>query len=218
MGTGQTFGDLLRAARLHARLTQEELAQRATLSPRSISDLERGINRTARKETARLLADALSLRDPQRERFIAVARGVAPEAETEAFRRWAAEGTGTLEAHVEVWTPSGVRVVPLVKSRVTIGRDAGNDVALIDDRAASRVHAVLERVGQAWCLQDAGSRNGTYVCGERLLQMRALRHGDDLAIGSSTLVFREADPTEATQTEAASPVPELTGPDPDARP
>jgi len=218
MGTGETFGDLLRAARLHAGLTQEELAERATLSPRSISDLERGINRTARKETTRLLADALGLRNPQRDRFIAVARGVARNAGTDDFRRWAAETTATLEAHVEVWTPSGVEVVPLMKSRVTIGRDAGNDVALGHDRAASRVHAVLELVGQAWCLQDAGSRNGTYVSGERVLGMRALRHGDVLRIGGSTLVLREADPTATTQTEAATAVPRLTGSDPDARP
>ncbi|HEY3981748.1 MAG TPA: helix-turn-helix transcriptional regulator [Streptosporangiaceae bacterium] len=31
-----------------ARLTQEELAEAAALSPRSVSDLERGVNRTAR--------------------------------------------------------------------------------------------------------------------------------------------------------------------------
>ena len=34
------------------RLTQEELAEAAGLSPRSVSDLERGIDRTARKDTA----------------------------------------------------------------------------------------------------------------------------------------------------------------------
>jgi DNA-binding XRE family transcriptional regulator len=45
---------LLRQLRGEARLTQEELAQAAGLSPRSVSDLERGINRTARKDTAPL--------------------------------------------------------------------------------------------------------------------------------------------------------------------
>ena len=53
------FGRLLRQLRAEAGLTQEELAEAAGLSPRSISDLERGINLTARKDTARLLADAL---------------------------------------------------------------------------------------------------------------------------------------------------------------
>ena len=42
------FAGLLRQLRAEARLTQEELADAAGLSPRSVSDLERGINRTAR--------------------------------------------------------------------------------------------------------------------------------------------------------------------------
>ena len=52
------FAGLLRQLRAQARLTQEELAAAAGLSPRSVSDLERGINRTARKDTAGLCADA----------------------------------------------------------------------------------------------------------------------------------------------------------------
>jgi predicted ATPase/DNA-binding XRE family transcriptional regulator len=69
------FAGLLRQLRADAGLTQEELAEAASLSPRSISDLERGINLTARRETARLLADALSLAGPQRALFEAAARG-----------------------------------------------------------------------------------------------------------------------------------------------
>ena len=55
------FAGLLRQLRARARLTQEELAEVAGLSPRSVSDLERGIHRTARKDTAELLAAALGL-------------------------------------------------------------------------------------------------------------------------------------------------------------
>ena len=69
------FGGLLRRLRAGAGLTQEELAEAARLSPRSVSDLERGINRTARKETARLLADALGLSGPARAEFEAAAQG-----------------------------------------------------------------------------------------------------------------------------------------------
>jgi predicted ATPase/transcriptional regulator with XRE-family HTH domain len=72
------FGGLLRRLRADAGLTQEELAEAASLSPRSVSDLERGINLTARKETARLLADALGLAGPQRALFEAAARRRAP--------------------------------------------------------------------------------------------------------------------------------------------
>jgi DNA-binding XRE family transcriptional regulator len=68
-----SFAGLLRQLRAEARLTQEELAEAARLSPRSVSDLERGISRTARKDTALLLADALSLAGPVRVLFVAAA-------------------------------------------------------------------------------------------------------------------------------------------------
>jgi len=74
-GPELSFAGLLRQFRAEARLTQEELAEAAGLSPRSVSDLERGVNRTARKDTALLLADALSLAGQVRELFVAAARG-----------------------------------------------------------------------------------------------------------------------------------------------
>ena len=77
---GPGFGGLLRQLRADAGLMQEELAEAASLSPRSVSDLERGINLTARKYTARLLAGALGLTRPQRALFEAAARGRAAAA------------------------------------------------------------------------------------------------------------------------------------------
>jgi tetratricopeptide (TPR) repeat protein/transcriptional regulator with XRE-family HTH domain len=73
-----SFGVLLRQLRDEAGLTQDELAEAAQVSQRAISDLERGINRTARKDTAVLLAGALGLDGPARELFVAAARGRAP--------------------------------------------------------------------------------------------------------------------------------------------
>jgi transcriptional regulator with XRE-family HTH domain len=70
-----TFALALRKLRAEARLTQEELAEAAGLSPRSVSDLERGIATTPRRDTVRLLADALQLTGPTRAGFEAVARG-----------------------------------------------------------------------------------------------------------------------------------------------
>jgi transcriptional regulator with XRE-family HTH domain len=72
-----TFALLLKRLRAEARMTQEELAHAAGLSPRSISDLERGISRTARKDTALLLADALAIGGSARTTFVAAARGRA---------------------------------------------------------------------------------------------------------------------------------------------
>lgn len=75
-----SFGDLLRSLRMAAGLTQEELAEAARVSYRSISDLERGVSRFPRRDTARLLADALGLAGDDRARFEAAARGRPPAA------------------------------------------------------------------------------------------------------------------------------------------
>ena len=89
-----SFGGLLRQLRAEARLTQEELAEAAQLSPRSVSDLERGISRTARKDSALLLADALGLAGPVRELFVAAARGRGPAGDVLAAREGRTPGTG----------------------------------------------------------------------------------------------------------------------------
>src|SRR5436305_8234300 len=89
-----SFAGLLRQFRTEARLTQEELAEAAGLSPRSVSDLERGINRTARKDTAALLADALGLAGPVRELFVAAARGRGPAEDVLAARQGRTPGAG----------------------------------------------------------------------------------------------------------------------------
>jgi len=82
----QAFGGLLRQLRTRAQLTQRELAKMAALSTRTVSDLERGINHTARATTAELLADALDLAGPERGLFISAARGrptsIGPETST----------------------------------------------------------------------------------------------------------------------------------------
>ena len=76
-----TFADLLRQLRTAAALSQEELAERAGVSLRGISDLERGVRRTPHLSTVRLLADALALGPGDREALLAAARTVTvPEA------------------------------------------------------------------------------------------------------------------------------------------
>src|SRR6516162_3339078 len=92
------FGGLLRQLRAQAGLTQEELAEAAELSPRSVSDLERGINRTARKDTAELLAGALDLAEPVRAVFVATARGRVPAAEVLAAMRRLDRATSPAQA------------------------------------------------------------------------------------------------------------------------
>jgi pSer/pThr/pTyr-binding forkhead associated (FHA) protein len=57
-------------------------------------------------------------------------------------------------------------VLDAARERVTVGRSAGNDVALPWDGEVSRVHAELERLGDEWTAADDGlSRNGSFVNG-----------------------------------------------------
>ena len=86
------FAGLLRQLRAEAGLTQEDLAEAAGVSPRSVSDLERGIHATAHKDTALLLAGALGLAEPARALFVAAARGHGPAAGMLAARQDAAAG------------------------------------------------------------------------------------------------------------------------------
>jgi len=59
--TTTTFADVLRHLRTAASLSQEELAERAGVSLRGVSDLERGLRRAPHLSTVRMLADALEL-------------------------------------------------------------------------------------------------------------------------------------------------------------
>ena len=69
-----SFADLLRHLRVSAALSQEELAERAGMSLRGVSDLERGARRTPHLTTVRLLADALELSPSDRQALFATAR------------------------------------------------------------------------------------------------------------------------------------------------
>ncbi|MBV9278942.1 MAG: helix-turn-helix transcriptional regulator, partial [Chloroflexi bacterium] len=69
-----TFAQLLKGYRLAAGLTQDELAARANLSVRAISDLERGVKTRPYLNTVQVLSDALGLAGDERPKFVAVAR------------------------------------------------------------------------------------------------------------------------------------------------
>jgi tetratricopeptide (TPR) repeat protein/transcriptional regulator with XRE-family HTH domain len=123
------FAGLLRQLRAEARLTQEELAEAAGLSPRSVSDLERGINRTARKETAELLAGALGLPATAAELFVAAARGRGPAQDVVAARQasgaFAAAATRGLPRDVASFTGRRADLDRLAEGLTSLAAGAG---------------------------------------------------------------------------------------------
>jgi pSer/pThr/pTyr-binding forkhead associated (FHA) protein len=96
-----------------------------------------------------------------------------------------------MSSHLEVSKPSGRELVPLTGQRVTLGKAPTNDVSLEHDDTVSRLHAVFENLGFAWSIRDLGSRNGTYLNGERITAERVLRSGDEVRVGKSRLLFWE---------------------------
>src|SRR6476659_7491347 len=74
-----TFAVLLRRLRLEAGLSQAELAGRAGLSERAVSDLERGLHPTPQRQTVAMLAEGLGLSSEARAQLEgAVARRRGP--------------------------------------------------------------------------------------------------------------------------------------------
>jgi LuxR family transcriptional regulator, maltose regulon positive regulatory protein len=66
-----TFGQRLRVFREHAGLSQEELAERAGLTPNAVGALERGVRRRPYPHTVRALATALALSEAERSALLA---------------------------------------------------------------------------------------------------------------------------------------------------
>jgi len=69
----------------------------------------------------------------------------------------------------------------LTAPRARIGRDPENDI-VIPDRRVSRYHAEIVREGSEFVLRDCGSKNGTFVNGERVVQERRLQDGDEIQV------------------------------------
>ena len=70
----RTLGAALKGLRTTAGLTQEGLAERAGISARTVSDLERGLRTVVHYDTAKRIASALGLDDERRRQFEALAR------------------------------------------------------------------------------------------------------------------------------------------------
>lgn len=83
------------------------------------------------------------------------------------------------------------------ENRLGRGRDCDVRIPSI---TVSRHHARIVVSDRAVCIEDLGSKNGTYVRGRRIEGTTSLQDGDRIRIGSASLVFRVVSPDCSTET------------------
>jgi predicted component of type VI protein secretion system len=81
----------------------------------------------------------------------------------------------------------GKRLV-VAAAGATLGRSRSCDVVL-DDANVSRRHAEVRPRGGGWFVADLGSTNGVTVNGTRIERAHALKPGDRIELGTTTLTF-----------------------------
>ena len=85
----------------------------------------------------------------------------------------------------------------VASEELSIGRDPSNHL-WIPDPVLSRQHCLLTRKGDQFFIRDLGSRNGTIVNGMTVDELQ-LRHGDQISIGTSVLLFLLGEGEESLQ-------------------
>lgn len=85
----------------------------------------------------------------------------------------------------------GHRFIVKAKDQFTIGRAKESSLCIPEDRLVSRKHAIvyLESEGERLFLIDAGSKNGTFLNGKRLVRPKTFCQGDHIKIGEATIIF-----------------------------
>lgn len=85
----------------------------------------------------------------------------------------------------------GHRFIVKAADQFTIGRAKENSLCVPEDRCISRKHAVvcLGDEGRSLMLIDAGSKNGTFLNGKRLVRPKAFCEGDQITVGETTMIY-----------------------------
>ena len=80
----------------------------------------------------------------------------------------------------------------LLEDLYTIGRDPASNMIALTDSSISTHHARVTRSGDTFAVEDLGSRNGTFVNGEKVTAPRALADNDVIRFGRMILIFNLA--------------------------
>jgi hypothetical protein len=88
------------------------------------------------------------------------------------------------------------------RPKLVLGRDPRCGCPL-DDPAVSTLHAVIDRTGEGWFIEDLQSLNGTWVRGERIQKRATIAAGDVVRLGSTQIRVATRDPTASGPTVAS---------------
>jgi DNA-binding CsgD family transcriptional regulator len=115
-----------------------------------------------------------------------------------------------LEIHDQKY---GRQILELTDQPVTLGRRAPHAAYVIEgDGSISRLHAKVAPFGNGlgWSVEDQGSTNGTFVNGEQIYALHKLANGDEIRVGGTLIVFRQADADAGSSTQQKKPAPKVT--------
>ena len=75
-------------------------------------------------------------------------------------------------------------------TKITIGRETDNDI-VVDNKLASRHHAIIQKIKDAYFLKDENSTNGTFLNGKKIPEGKYVRlnSGDKITVGNMSLVI-----------------------------
>ncbi len=97
--------------------------------------------------------------------------------------------SGLTEDVRRAWlAPRLPRLILPPRAETLIGRSRLADLVVADQTVSSR-HALLRREGDDWIVHDAGSTNGTFVNGWRVVDPIVVRPGDELTFGETTFML-----------------------------
>jgi DNA-binding winged helix-turn-helix (wHTH) protein len=107
---------------------------------------------------------------------------------------------GTPRAGKTCWLSIDNRDIHLAEGENVLGRDPAATVRL-DSLRISRYHARIVLNDEEVILEDLGSKNGTFLRGERIAEPARLQHGDTIRVGPFVLAFHVSRPGATTETE-----------------
>jgi len=79
--------------------------------------------------------------------------------------------------------------ITLGRDLISLGRDSDNHI-VVADQATSRRHALIQRKGETYSIDDLDSSNGTWVNRNRVSGRHPLEDGDAIHIGDTRLIFQ----------------------------